>query len=178
MMLKLIIPCCLFLLFSFLGYSEANFFVSTTTSSTTLSTVYICYDQSAAATYLIACSKKKKRKRQLSIEANPEQTSAVDLAPSKVEAISEPQAEAVADSKSEDDVDELSALEGSERDRRQFLNYWLTITKTTTLTSYTTTSSLSAIYCTPYDFLYNPCAGDGSGPGKKKRKKRSGADMD
>ena len=65
MMLKLIIPCCLFLLFSFLGYSEANFFVSTTTSSTTLSTAYICYDQSAAATFLIACSKKKKRKRQL-----------------------------------------------------------------------------------------------------------------
>ena len=113
-----------------------------------------------------------------SIEANPEQTSSVDLAPSKVEAIAEPKAEAVADSKAEDEVDELSALEGSERDRRQFLNYWLTITKTTTLTSYTTTSSLSAIYCTPYDFLYNPCAGDGSGPGKKKRKKRSGADMD
>merc|ERR1712227_1188849 len=152
---------CLFVLFSFLDFSEANFFVSTTTSSTTLSTALICYDQSAVATFVVACSKRKKR-RDLSLGASPEDGSAIDATPSKVEVVPE--------EKAIDDLTELSPSERSERDRRQFLHYWLTITKTTTLTSYTTTSSMSALFCTPYDFLYGPCAGDGSGPGKRKKR--------
>ena len=72
-----------------------------------------------------------------------------------------------------------------ERNKR-FLNYWLTITKvryqsislssfkskrggaynnfsylkTTPLTSYTTTSSLGSIICTPYGQSFGPCAGN------------------
>merc|ERR1711923_432604 len=161
MMLKIIIPC-LFVLFSFLDFSEANFFVSTTTSSTTLSTALICYDQSAVATFVVACSKKKKKRRDLSISTNPEDGAAINVTPSKVEN--------VAAEKALEDLTELDPSETSERDRRQFLHYWLTITKTTTLTSYTTTSSMSALFCTPYDFLYGPCAGDGSGPGKRKKR--------
>merc|ERR1719384_2860413 len=159
-MLKIIIPC-LFVLFSFLDFSEANFFVSTTTSSTTLSTALICYDQSAVATFVVACSKKKKR-RDLSISTNSEDGAAIDVTPSKVEN--------VAAEKALEDLTELDPSETSERDRREFLHYWLTITKTTALTSYTTTSSMSALFCTPYDFLYGPCAGAGTGPGKKKKR--------
>ena len=57
-------------------------------------------------------------------------------------------------------------LEASER-QKKFLNYWMTITKSTTITSYTTTSTFSAIACTPPNFPYGGCAGQGTG--KKKR---------
>ena len=57
-------------------------------------------------------------------------------------------------------------LEPSER-QKKFLNYWMTITKTSTITSYTTTSTFSAIACTPPNFAYGGCAANGTG--KKKR---------
>jgi len=43
----------------------------------------------------------------------------------------------------------------------------MTITKSTTITSYTTTSTFSAIACTPPNFPYGGCAAMGTG--KKKR---------
>ena len=51
--------------------------------------------------------------------------------------------------------------------QEKFLNYWMTITKTQTITSYTTTSTFSAIACTPPNFAYGGCAANGTG--KKKR---------
>ena len=62
---------------------------------------------------------------------------------------------------SNEDGDEVE-LEGSERAAR-FVNYWMTITKSTTITSYTTTSTVSALFCTPFDFSYGPCVSSGHG---------------
>merc|ERR1719394_1513243 len=63
--------------------------------------------------------------------------------------------------KSNEDGDDVE-LEGSERAAR-FVNYWMTITKSTTITSYTTTSTVSALFCTPFDFSYGPCVSSGHG---------------
>ena len=57
---------------------------------------------------------------------------------------------------------ENSELSSSMDERKaKFLNYWMTITKTMTITSYSTTSSFGSLICTPTSFEYGPCPGNG-----------------
>ena len=58
------------------------------------------------------------------------------------------------------DVNENHDIEGSERAAR-FVNYWMTITKSTTITSFTLTSTFASIYCTPYGWKHGACQGQG-----------------
>ena len=55
-------------------------------------------------------------------------------------------------------------LEGSDRKAKIF-NYFMTATKTTTFFSYTATSTLASILCTPEGWTMAPCPGS---PGRKK----------
>ena len=67
-----------------------------------------------------------------------------------------------AENKEESGVDISSGLEiqNSEKEGR-FLNYWLTTTITTTLTSYTATSSVASLICTPAGYTNDGCPGTG-----------------
>ena len=57
---------------------------------------------------------------------------------------------------------EDNELSSSMEDRKaKFLNYWMTISKTMTITSYSTTSTFGSIICTPTSFEYGPCPGSG-----------------
>merc|ERR1719464_311172 len=133
--------------------AKRQFFVSTTTSSTTLTTQSLCYVKFQAASFMSVCSVSGRKKRSLKfledkVEAHDE---AIVASPSKRE-------EDNVEEKENIDI-ESGDIEMLERNKR-FLNYWLTITKTTTLTSYTTTSSVGSIICTPYGQSFGPCAGN------------------
>ena len=65
-----------------------------------------------------------------------------------------------------EDNDSEPELDGTERDAKIF-NYFMTATKTTTFTSYTATSTLASILCTPEGWTMPACAGSA---GKKKKK--------
>ena len=41
----------------------------------------------------------------------------------------------------------------------RFLNYFITITKTNTITSYSATSTVASVACTPYEFTMDMCPG-------------------
>ena len=57
---------------------------------------------------------------------------------------------------------ELRGSQDVERDGK-FLNYWMTLTKTLTLTSHTVTSTIASLSCTPPGFPYGACAANGVG---------------
>ena len=69
--------------------------------------------------------------------------------------------------KVEESIDQMDDQEilSSSFDARQakFLNYWMTISTTFTITSYTTTSSFGSVQCTPLDFIYSACPLNGNG---------------
>ena len=75
------------------------------------------------------------------------------------EAFSDVQTEEISPSVS--DID--SSQEDMEERHGRQLNYWLTTTSTnlyTTTTSYTATSTLNSLFCTPIGFANNNCPGD------------------
>merc|ERR1712045_302694 len=133
---------------------KRQFFVSTTTSSTTLTTQSICYVKFQAASFMSVCTVSGRKKRSLNILQDKVEAHDEDIVASPV-AREEDDADDVAEKQNVD----IESGEMLERNKR-FLNYWLTITKTTTLTSYTTTSSLGSIICTPYGQSFGPCAGN------------------
>ena len=53
-----------------------------------------------------------------------------------------------------------SMINDDDREAR-YLNYWLTRTVTTTYTTFTATSSLGSVYCTPLGNTENPCPANG-----------------
>ena len=65
-----------------------------------------------------------------------------------------------AEEKNNDDTDLVSGMEISQKEGR-FLNYWLTTTITTTYTTYTGTSSVASLICTPADYTNAGCPGTG-----------------
>merc|ERR1712226_1721176 len=112
------------------------FYVTTTSSISTVNSVEFCYVLSDPAAPLITCA--RRRRRMLS------------EAPTNV------QTEEISPSISEID----SSQEDLEKRHGRFVNYWITTTFTSTTTSYTATSTLKSIYCTPNGFTYNNCPGD------------------
>merc|ERR1711976_175092 len=133
---------------------KKQFFVSTTTSSTTLTTQSLCYVKFQAASYMSVCTLSGRRKKRSFLEAGVEPYDGEIGASPMIRG--EPSDEALANEK----VAIESGQEGLLERNKRFLNYWLTITKTTTLTSYTTTSSIGSLICTPYGFAPGPCAGN------------------
>ena len=65
------------------------------------------------------------------------------------------------DIKDDDDTEEID-IEGAEREGKVF-NYFMTATKTTTFYSYTATSTLASLLCTPEGWTMPACP---ASPGK------------
>ena len=58
------------------------------------------------------------------------------------------------------DVTSGKEMEMDEREAK-FLNYWMTTTVTWTYTSFTGTSTIGSVYCTPIGMTEKMCAGNG-----------------
>merc|ERR1711997_731815 len=134
-----------------------QFFVTTTTATTTLSTIKFCWVQTATATGVYRC-KREARMMNFIDEKTVNLPDNLKISPNPSEY------------KVEDSTDEMDDQEvlSSSLDARQakFLHYWMTISETFTITSYTTTSTFGSVYCTPLDFVYSACPVNGTG--KKK----------
>merc|ERR1712243_509416 len=112
------------------------FLVSSTT--VTLSTTTLCYSSSTAAA---ACGKRKKRALVIASAAGDIAVTKSGAADSSYEADTEV-------TNGQNDEDDVSR-EG------KFLLYWMTTTSTST--SYTATTTISALACTPSGFTISKC---------------------
>merc|ERR1712026_604838 len=110
------------------------FYVTTQSTTSTVTTVSFCVQSTDSA--ITACSGKKKRSLGHVIKSNPiEELEDESIFPSDVQS---------------------GRVDGEERGAR-FLVYWLTTTSTTMITSYTSTSTVASIACTPSGFPYGQC---------------------
>merc|ERR1719278_653289 len=122
------------------------FYVSSATTTTTISTQTVCYHVLSTATTNVPdptlCS--KRRRREILGEGTV------------IEATQSKRNDAEADSENE-----LKSSNNQFDDDRQgkFLNYWMTRTVTTTAYSYTVTSKMASLACTPQGFPYLRCSG-------------------
>ena len=133
------------------------FYVSSSTTTTTISTSTVCYVASAT-TAMLTCKQKKKRSI-LSDGTTSEEISPAKSTQSFEEAVEKIKVDIAFNDK--EDINELiSGLDLTEREGR-YLNYWLTTTITTTFTSFTATSSVASLICTPAEYTNAGCPGTG-----------------
>ena len=134
---------------------------STTTSTTTLSTTSVCWVQLSTKEGILTCAKKK---RSISFME--------DIVPREADGpiVPHPSVKIT----EEDDKDPFAVIhesvdvaaskindKGNEDREARFLNYWMTRTVTTTYTTFTATSSLASVYCTPLGNTDVPCPANG-----------------
>merc|ERR1712141_996119 len=115
------------------------FFVSSSSTTSTLSTTTVCWSTNQALT--AACGKKKR-----SIEI-----SGYDRF------LASPSPMINLDGEDEGEKLESGVSEATEDREGKFLLYWMTTTSTSTTTSYTATSTIGAIECTPSGFTMSGC---------------------
>jgi len=136
----ILVACCLAMAMGEGGKRDREgrlFLVSSSTTTSILTTSSICYTTGAALT---ACTGKRK-KRQLIVDP---------IADAEYSLIS------AASSRDYNLDGSAASAPGSKREGK-FLMYWMTTTSTTTTTTYSTTVTLSAIECTPSNFIYTAC---------------------
>merc|ERR1719507_2229861 len=117
------------------GRQPKLFYISSSTTTSTVSTHSVCYhilSTSNAVSYGVTCSKRRKRRM------ITDGTALGDISPSR-------KAEVEVDPELATQVD---SGEGADRDKR-YMNYWLTTTTTVTQYSYTVTSKIASLQCTP-----------------------------
>merc|ERR1712050_288587 len=107
------------------------FLVSSSTSITTISTTTYCY---ATNTVTTACGKRRKRAIHFVEGMEDDDIDSGELAPSKVR-----------------DLQSSEVDQDSPRDPR-FVMYWMTTTSTSVTTSFTATTTISKLDCTPSGF--------------------------
>ena len=125
------------------GQRDAKFiYASTTTTSTTLTTSKLCFKLSFVTDTIVPC---KKRRRSFSgmWDEEPRYTDE-KISPTKL-AI-------------DDDLPSIESGVDELRKGKQFL-YFMTVTKTNTVTSYSATSTVASVACTPYEFTMDMCPG-------------------
>merc|ERR1719461_823508 len=129
---------------------KRQFFVTTTTSTTTLTTLKLCWIQFTSVTGSMRCRRKRNIADRIIIDDFENNLEAmISPNPSTAE-IDEDTVDDIIDQRQVLDDSELSS---SMEDRKaKFLNYWMTISKTMTITSYSTTSTFGSIICTPTSF--------------------------
>ena len=140
--------------FCFSSRNPRLYFVSTTTSTSTMSTYSVCFVQFATGDALLTCGKKKR-----SIPAID--NAASDLSDSD-QIVPNPVAkEEESLSELSDIADVTSSKEIDDEREGKFLNYWMTKTVTWTYTSFTATSSIASVYCTPASWTDSNCPANG-----------------
>merc|ERR1712083_122986 len=120
------------------------FYVSYSSTTSTVSTASICYFTSGAVT---TCGR---RRRRMAVRVDPISYPTADINPSRQQVSEE-------EFKKMEEQIEAGEVEGEEPAGREgrFLLYWLTTTTTTT--SFTATSSIGSIYCTPAGYTNVLC---------------------
>ena len=130
------------------------YLISTTTSMSTVSTVTWCYVISSTANGMIAC---KKKKRALNFLDDDTREAAGIISPASTHRDFEDEEE-----ESNVDVDASKQISDEELEREgKFLNYWMTTTVVSTSYSYTATSSIASVVCTPVGYTEANCPGNG-----------------
>merc|ERR1711997_467962 len=127
------------------GRQPKLFYISSSTTTSTVSTHSVCYhilSTSNAVSYGVTCSKRRKRRM------ITDGTALADISPSR---------------KADEEVDSdlVDSAEDTHRDKR-YMNYWLTTTTTVTQYSYTVTSKIASLQCTPkIGWEYQSCPDPG-----------------
>merc|ERR1711935_1039324 len=135
------------------------YLISTTTSTSTLSTSSVCYIVVATPNVLVSCKKKKRSIGFLEDKPTNQQTSEI-IAPNP--ALKAEDNDAFAKLHDIADVTGGKNYEEDYEDREaKFFNYWMTTTVITTFPTYTATSSLGSIICTPAGFTDSNCPANG-----------------
>merc|ERR1711874_80500 len=123
------------------------FFVSSSSTTTTLSTTTLCYSTASSGFTTTACGRKKR-----AIYTDPVTGEVKGL-----DDFIQPQ-ESVSDAREGVSDDEVVESGQAEYEREgKFLLYWKTTTSTSTYTSYTATTTLGALECTPSSFGISQC---------------------
>ena len=131
---------------------------STTTSTSTLSTSSVCWIQLATTNGILTCAKKKRSLSFIEDIVSREADGPIVPDPS-LKITEEDEKDPFAVIHESEDV-AASMINDDDREAR-YLNYWLTRTVTTTYTTFTATSSLGSVYCTPLGNTENPCPANG-----------------
>merc|ERR1712051_855819 len=118
------------------------FYVTTTSSVTTINTNTFCYLATTVSLAVPTCAKKRRRSLKI-INDHGGSSAARDILPSR------------------SDIEPDTEIESSQGEQRQgkFVNYWIT----TTSTSFTATSTIASVACSPIGWTYNVCPGATAG---------------
>merc|ERR1711862_832157 len=123
------------------------FYISSSTTTSTVSTHSVCYhilSTSNAVSYGVTCSKRRKRRM------ITDGTAIGEISPSS--------------RKAEVDSELGTQVESGDNEHRdkRYMNYWLTTTTTVTQYSYTVTSKIASLQCTPrIGWEYQSCPDPG-----------------
>ena len=126
------------------------FYVSYSSTTSTVSTASICYFTTNAAP--ITCGRRRRRMAFADDPINPTMMDDIDPS-SRQQQVPEQEFKRI-----EEQI-EAGEVEGDESSGREgrFLLYWLTTTTTSTTTSFTATSSIGSIACTPAGYTNVLC---------------------
>merc|ERR1712038_111448 len=127
-------------------------FLVSSSSTTTLSTTTLCYSTAASGFTTTACGRKKR-----AIYSDP-----VTGEVGGLEDFIQPQ-EPVSFEETEKEAEAELIESGRKEYEREgkFLLYWMTTTTTSTFTTYTATTTLGALECTPSSFGISQCPSNG-----------------
>ena len=146
--------------------------MTSTTTTTTLTTLKLCWIQSTSVTGAMRCRRKREIQNRYVNEIISKMLSLltgvfriiIDNIENSPAALINPNPSAVGlaedslDREDQEDIAEEDELSSSMDERKpKFLNYWMTRTKTMTITSYSTPSTFGSLICTPTSFQYGPC---------------------
>merc|ERR1711981_249201 len=132
------------------------FFVSSSSTTTTLSTTTLCYSTAATSFTTTACGRKKR-----AIYTDPVTGKQGTMELDDLIAPQAPQGDAMEDESDASHDDLVKSGQGDYEREGKFLLYWKTTTSTSTFTSYTATTTLGALECTPSSFAISQCPSNG-----------------
>ena len=98
---------------------------------------------------------KKRKRRNSFIDEAPWNTERESIAPNPVSKITDEDVAKISE------VAEVSSSKEIDEREAKFLNYWMTTTVISTFTSFTATSSLASLVCTPDGYTDSGCPGNG-----------------
>merc|ERR1712079_894590 len=124
------------------------FFISTSSTTSTVSTTTLCYTTSANA----ACGRRKRRNVDILNSLFP-------VSPSSTQWEEKDEDDILAEEfEREENLLDSGLIDASGNDRKgKFLLYWKTTTLTSTTTSFSSTTTLGTLECTPSGFTLSLC---------------------
>eukprot|EP00090_Calanus_glacialis_P028311 TRINITY_DN45522_c0_g1_i1.p1 TRINITY_DN45522_c0_g1~~TRINITY_DN45522_c0_g1_i1.p1 ORF type:complete len:158 (+),score=43.34 TRINITY_DN45522_c0_g1_i1:82-555(+) len=128
------------------------FLVSSSSTTSTLTTTTLCYSTASTGFTTTACGRKK---RAIYTDPVTGEQGGLDL-----DEMIKPQEPL----SSEDNEKETELIESGRKEferEGKFLLYWMTTTTTSTFTTYTATTTLGALECTPSSFGISQCPSNG-----------------